>query len=250
MRTTMANNTFLRTSNNPKTTQDDKLWLNIIGEKQQIGSQIGIAFLDSAKDEYNAKEDVAAFVGKNIRLYTTGTQKDLIIDAQSSFNSSKVIPLGVTNLQEEQQTFNFNIEKAEGQLSNSSIYLEDRVLGIVHNLSKSDYSIKLPKGVYENRFYLRFDNNVKSTSEDVMESDLIVKAKNENIHISVTGNQNIYAVEIADIYQSSFGRTKYIINLTSVAKKQTSIDINPNHKLLFIKVTLDNGDILTKKILR
>lgn len=88
----------------------------------------------------------------------------LIIQGRAlPFTVSDLIPLGYRTTIE--GNFTISIDHADGDLSNKDIYLEDKVTGIVHDLTKSNYTFTTSAGTFTDRFILRYTNNTLG-SED------------------------------------------------------------------------------------
>jgi hypothetical protein len=242
MRTTLQNSTFAKTV---KEDDRDLLWLSVKNDK--LNAPIGIAFLDKATDAYNGKEDVKALVGRTLNFYTKTTNEDLIIDAQNTFNENKTIPLGITSLKNDNQNYTISIDKTSGILSNQTIYLEDKLFGIVHELSKAPYIFKLNENVLDNRFVLKFINE-KSETINSPNNDIAIIANKEGVGIN-SSNKNIKSVSIIDIYTPAISGLE-IANLESINSRTSTICIDEKYKLLFVKVTLEDGTVVTKKIMR
>jgi len=242
MRTNAPNNTFAKTSTN---NSGDKLWLSLSHDK--LKTQIGIAFLDKATDAYNRKEDVKALVGRTLNFYTKTTNEDLIIDAQNTFNENKTIPFGITSLKNDNQDYTISIDKTSGTLKNQTIYLEDKLLGIVHELSNAPYTFKLNENVVDNRFVLKFINE-KSSTINSPNNDVAIIANKEGVSINSL-NKNIKLVSIIDIYTPAISGLE-IDKSENINSKQITICIDEKYKLLFVKVILEDGTVVTKKIMR
>lgn len=242
MRTTLPNSTFAKMV---KEDGRDLLWLSVKNDK--LNAPIGIAFLDKATDAYNRKEDVKAIVGRTLNFYTKTTDVDLIIDAQNTFNENKTIPLGITSLKNENQEYTISIDKTSGILKNQAIYLEDKLLSIVQELSKAPYTLKLNENLVDNRFVLKFINE-KSANMYSPNNDVAIIANKEGVSIN-SSNKNIKSVSIIDIYTPAISGLE-IANLENINSRTSTICIDEKYKFLFVKIILEDNTVITKKIMR
>ena len=244
MRTKAENNNFARNSNNQFNEKETKLWLNLKNDKQS--SQIGIAFLKNGHDEFSSKEDVKNIVGRNLSFYTKSTQEDLIIDTKSSFNDNKVIPLGLTSLKDYNQEYTISIEKVTGDFKDKSIYLEDKLLNKIVDISIKPYTFHSDLKFIDDRFILKF-NNIKSSNE-VSKNEVNIIFNNSNLEI-ISATKKIKSIVVNDIYTQSFNPTE-IEKLENLNCNTITICIDEKYKIISVKVTLEDGSLTTKKMVK
>lgn len=133
--------------------------------------------------------------------------------------------------------------------SNSqTIYLYDALLNAYHNLSNGAYNFTTNAAVIENRFSLVFTTNSTILTKEATESDVRVFAQNGMIKVASKGKK-IVNVEVFDIYTANTSGV-------SIAKKEkihaleTELYISNLYRLLSVKVQLEDGSIITKKIMK
>jgi len=252
MRSILPNNTFAKQSNpdtKRTTSGDTKIWLNLTNTQQTQGAQIGVAFLENGSPSYTAKEDVKVPYGRNINFYTTSTDADLIIDCQDAFSTAKTILLGFTSLVDTPESLRISIAKTEG-MNNQTIFVEDILLGIVHNLTEGDYTFTTNQGVYDARFKIVFSNNsrqITNTTDGLLqENDIRVYTQNNTLIIT-SADKNIVQVVVNDIYNTRFGTQ--LIDKKQINKKEVTLPIGEQHKLIQVTIILEDGTKQTKKIL-
>ena len=251
MRTTQPNNSFARMANtnakNSNSPSSYKLWLNLTNQNQTLGSQIGVAFKDGASTSFNSREDVKVPYGRAINFYSRIANADLIINNQDAFDENKEISLGYTQLEGDQSNLVISIDKTEG-FANQTIYLEDHLLNVVHNLSNGDYIFTSEKGVFDNRFTLKFTDSV-TTNKNISEAieTVSIYGKDGKLIIKSLDNKNIKQVLVNDIYTARFGYE--IANKNEVNQKEVSLQIGNNYRLIQIVVVLEDGTRHAKKLL-
>ncbi|WP_395044376.1 T9SS type A sorting domain-containing protein, partial [Flavobacterium sp.] len=162
IRSKVVNNTFAR---NSISENQDKLWIDFYNNN--LKSQVGIAFLDKGSDGFNSKEDVKKMFDSKLNIYTNTTNYDLIIDVQSKFNSNKKIPLKLKTVEFENQEFKIEINKSSGKLAQENIYLEDKLLNVIYDLSKSPYTFKLDSNITNDRFVILFNKENDSANSNL-----------------------------------------------------------------------------------
>jgi hypothetical protein len=245
MRTTAPNTTFSRMANNntKNSAESDKLWVNLT-DTNNFTVQIGIGFKATASANYIQGEDFSTIGGTKYNFYTQSTPEDLMIDIQNAFNIDKVIPLGITNTSDiPNQSFSISLSKKSGVFNMQEVYLFDSLLNVYHNLSNSSYSFITNGIITENRFSLRFTQNNSNLAQNKYNNQVEANLINDKLSIQSI-NQNIKSVWVYDLYSSS----SLITNQANINSKIVNLSIGKNHKLLSVKIELEDGTIITKKM--
>jgi hypothetical protein len=130
------------------------------------------------------------------------------------------------------------------KLVNKKIYLEDKLLDLIQDLSEAPYIFTTEIGSFNERFVLRYTNKTLATVDmQVVENEVLISNKNKEIAISAPMN----AMDKIFIYDIS-GRQIYM---------KQKVDLNdfiiaslvPNNQVLIVKVVLQNGQTISKKII-
>jgi hypothetical protein len=261
MRTKELNNTFNlvdpRGANNQtartvaSTTAADKLWLNL-SDTTNYTAQLGIIFKENGLPTYSQNEDVETIQGRKYNFYTqTSTAKDLIIDVQDNFNIDKEIPLGILNIRGEQQAFTISIPRKEGVFSNQEVYLIDTLTGVQHNLSQSNYTFTTSQVITEGRFKLVFTQNTSIVANKTTASiqNALTCGFTESGLFVQSNNQDIKNITVFDL-QSTRGTGFLITNQKDINTKKIQIPLVSNCKLISVKITLQDGSEVVKKLAR
>ena len=244
MRTKLANNTFAKQSSNEKS---DKLWLNVLGDKLEKISQTGFAFIENASDDFSSKEDVKTFRNNKTTFYSIVDNLDLVINVQSPFKNSKIIPLGITTSAEVGTELSISIDKKQGVFSQQEIYIYDKLNNSYNEISTSNFTFKVTGAVMDNRFILVFDKIKIENQLDVISEINIINDKN-NITVKSETNINIKSIEVFDIYSFSINGL-HLLTLKEVNTTQESFTIDEKYKLLLIVTKLYDGSTIYKKII-
>ncbi|MFY0602637.1 MAG: lamin tail domain-containing protein [Flavobacteriaceae bacterium] len=235
------NNNFYRSSS-----EEDKIWLNFSGDN--AFSQTLIGFLPKATDGEDRLYDGAKLDGgANASFYSLIDGSPFGIQGKSNLKEVEEIPLGVKL--SVTGDFKISIEKFEGLLNDSEIYLKDLLLDIEHDLKVSDYEFSLSdNGTYDDRFVLKI-----VTSADVLnienidnEHDLIIIDLGNELEVKTLNGEVIKDVYMYDI----LGR-----NLITKRKSMTSsvYVLGKNIKkntITLVKVLLESGKVKTMKFFR
>ncbi len=240
---THRNDQFFRTSETNEITTEierHRIWLkmvapNLVSTDMLIGYVAGATnTLDDSFDAMNRGVKV------NYELYSLAENQGLLIQGRSlPFDTNDQIPLGVKIAQNGIHTI--AISAADGLFGTTTqdIYLEDRNLGITHDLRVAPYSFTATTGRFENRFVLKFNNETLG-NEDFIANNVTVYT-NESINISAP-NQVIKSVRVHDLLGRVLG-TFNNVNSNTFSSKNIAKTQSP----LLVEVTLSNGTVVSKK---
>ena len=193
--------------------------------------------------------DAKATVDSNLNIYSLIQDESQIIQARAvPFDKDDRVPLGVSiplkvgNTTSTLGTYKIAIAFVDGlfQNKNQDIYLED------HDLRKNPYTFESVSGRFDNRFVLRYTNKNKSLGTEHFKeyrNSIVVAADAGQVKI-ISSIEAIKKVAVYDI----FGReifTKNNINALELSIK----DIIINRQALVVKVVLENGQEISKKII-
>jgi hypothetical protein len=142
--------------------------------------------------------------------------------------------------------FNINKDSKEGVFNSNDneVFLEDKIVGVIHNLKESPYSFSTESGTFDDRFVLRYtDKTLGTKSFKKLENTVLVSNANEQINISSL----IEIIDKVQVYDLS-GRSLY--QKINVDAKEFSIqNLKSSHQTLLVKIVLHDGQIITNKII-
>lgn len=242
------NSGFYRTANNNLTVavpeEKHRIWLNIINTT--IGQK------DAALLGYSTNATLAVdhfydciFVPKTeVGIYTLVNDGEYVIQGRSlPFIPSDIVPVGVKIVNA--GNHKIAIKKVDGLFeADQDIYLEDTVLNIIHDLKVAPYSFTSEVGVFNSRFKIRYTNAALSNDDfNTADNSVFVAANDHQISIkSEVGT--IASVVVYDI----LGRE--IANKNNVNESEVVLsNIAARNQALIVKITLDNGQVITRKVI-
>lgn len=235
------NDQFYRTTS-ATSTERHRIWLKMISPSLN-SVDILLGYASNATNQIDASFDAPnKGIKVNYELYSLCENKGFLIQGRAlPFDVSDEIPLGIKI--SENGIHTISITKVDGLFNDTTqkIFLEDRTLGVVHDLTLTPYSFTENVGINENRFVLRFDNGTLGNADFTF--DTIKVFTNESINVAAS-NETIKSVKVYDLLGRVLGSFQNI-NETNFVTNRVSKTQNP----LLIEVTLENGNSKTFKVI-
>ncbi len=224
------------------TTEKHRFWLNLRNNEGAF-KQILLGYINDATNGFDDKYDALSMnANQYVDFYSIIENKKLVIQGRAlPFSEKDSIVLGfkvgIAG------NFNFSIDHKDGIFEETNVFIEDKDLKIIHNLSESPYSFNSSIGTFNDRFILKFTDKTLGVDKfEAQTNDVIVWKKDKMIFIT-SKNQNLKEVAAFDISGNRI-YTKEKID----TNKLTIQNLFFGHQILLVKVTLENGNSVTKKV--
>ena len=241
------NSQFYRNSSSVVDIQSEeknRIWLDIVSP-QGVSDRTLIGYITNATNDKDRLYDAVSKLGNSLKIVSyldNENPQEFCIQGRSlPFDENDRVKLGVVTPTAE--IYTIAIGTVDGLFeSNQNIYIEDTELNVIHDLKQSPYSFTSTIGANTNRFVLRYTNGVLGTN--VVDYNNSVQAiKNNNQVVVRSTNEAIKSIEVYDI----LGRE--IIKVEGKSQNEVSINnITISNQALLVKVQLENGQIVTRKI--
>lgn len=247
------NSQFFKTTNDSKTSQileeeKNRLWLNL-SNKEGAFKQALIGYITGATNNYdNGFDGVTYDSNPFIDFYSINQGVNLAIQGRAlPFYNQDSVAIGYkSTIQDE---FQISIDQTDGVLKSEDVFLEDKELQVLHDLKKEPYSFKTEKGVFNNRFVLRYLDdksnkmNIHTEISESLNTEIIISIQEGQIKINspieLIGKVIVYDVLGREIYQKNKIEVKDFI----VPK------LGFKHQLLVVSVFLSNNKKVNRKII-
>jgi hypothetical protein len=244
VRTISDNSQFFKTTKPNKTAaiEKNRIWLNLTNASNAF-RQTAIGYVTGATNDIDRLYDGEAFTDNEINIYTIVNDKNLVIQGRAlPFDTNDLVPIGyaVTT----SGNYTIAIDEVDGIFMNGQdIYLEDKLLNVIENL-KNPYVFHTAVGTFNDRFVLRYtDKTLGTTDFEKRENQVVVSNKNKQIKVNSKA-ESIDKVSVYDLVgRQLFKKDK--VNSTEL----TITNLVSNKQVLLVKITLQNGNIVTKKIM-
>ena len=246
MRIRDNNNSFLRPSLNSviKSTNDKhRFWLNVTNNDNEF-KQILLGYAKGALNSLDLNYD-AEYLSSSTSLdfYSIIEDKRFVIQGRElPFSESDSISLGYKTTIGDH--FKIEIDHQDDFFINKFIFLVDKKMNCVHNLSEDPYQFDSEAGTFNDRFSIVYANKTLSnkTSEDNF-TDVLISVKNHNINID-SFKDNLKEVIIFDVSGNQLYRKDKL-----ETKNLNILNLFSSHQVLLIKVIFDNGQSTSKKVI-
>jgi hypothetical protein len=131
----------------------------------------------------------------------------------------------------------------DGLFETQNVYLEDTLLGVIHDLRQSDYTFTTEIGSFDTRFVLRYTTESLGTDNPIFNENTVVVYKNQQgLHVS-SGNVMMENVTIFDIRGRQIAVQKHVGDTETVFTTLPS-----TQQVLLVKITSVDGVVVTKKV--
>jgi hypothetical protein len=240
-----SNSQFYRSSNSITTNslgedlERHRIWLDLITPNETTRTLV--AYVDGATIDKDRLFDAATNYKMAQNFYSLIENDIMTIQGRAlPFDVNDKVSMGFkTNI-----SGNFSIALAEvdGLFSAyQNIYLEDKELGIIHDLKLNPYSFTATSGIINERFVLRYENETLGSDDFTNTDDVLVSSS--NVIAIASPNQMIKSVQIHNVLG------QLLVNETGISASTFEINsIQKNSVPLIIQITLENGVKVTKKI--
>lgn len=223
--------------------EKNRVWLNISNATGAYDEAL-VGYITGATNSFDSLFDGKTFpAGNVVSIYSVLDSVDYSIQGRAlPFNQSDAVPLGITT--DIGGDFSINLEKFDGLFEHQDVYLLDKSTGLYHNLKSGGYNFTIVSGTYNNRFELRFTNGTLGTDNPISAGNSVRIIKTgKHIEISA-GAFNIEKVQVFDL----LGKALYKADDINSNQFSTA-DFNIATQILIVKVGLDNGEMITKKVI-
>ncbi|WP_426064110.1 choice-of-anchor D domain-containing protein [Flavobacterium sp. DSP2-3-1] len=205
--------------------------------------QVVVAFMDDkANGEINEGYDAENIDDVDNDMYLINSEKKLMIEGEGYFDETSSYPIGVRS--DSIGKISFVLDDLENFDDNQKVFIYDKSDETYHNIKDTLYEVELPKGTFNDRFYLRFtDKTLGSDSFNLSKSDGVIVVVNQNVTVQ-SSNQLIKNIVVYDLLGRKIDGYKKVN-----AKKYTLSHLNKTTAGLIVKITLDNDTVVSKKII-
>lgn len=229
-------------STNAKTLEKNRIWLNLTNQ-QGAFKQTLIGYITGATNNNEGFFDGISYDGNQfVDFYSINENLNLTIQGRAlPFQENDTVRLGYkTSVKGD---FQVSIDRTDGQLASQDVFLEDKLIGVFHDLKKEAYSFTTEKGVFNDRFVLRYNNSNMLKVVSGMDDKVLVLVQDKVIKINSADG----FIEKIAIYDVSGSRVFYKEDVNDASL--TVSNVVSGEQVLIVNVVLKNGSTVSKKII-
>lgn len=221
--------------------EKNRLWLNITNAAGAY-NEILVGYVTGATNSMDDDYDGITYAS-GTALYSLLDANKLVIQGRSlPFSTADVVPLGY--MAATAGDYSIGIESVDGLFEDQKVFLVDRLTGTVHNIKNDRYYFSTTAGTFNSRFEIRYVNEALGIdTPKVNANDIIVYKKGDQIAIKAD-NFTIDTVQVLDLTGKEIFFKKGVNN-----NEFTTTGINVGTQVVVAKITLDDNQTVSKKVI-
>jgi len=238
---TYSNSQFYRSSTTTDEAEEaNRIWLDLV-DPSNNSTRTLVGYFSEATVDFDRMYDAQKNIDNSFNIYSLVDDRTVIIQGRPTpFDTNDTVPIGV-NIKTA-GVYSMAIAAVDGLfLENQDIYIEDKLLSVIHDLRDSPYSFTSEIGKFDDRFVLRYTNSTLGSSSNLQS---VANAFISNHQIQIEAKEPIKEVIIYDIS----GKQVTVFTPSELSNSLLA-PFNYSNGVYMAKIKLDNGAIVTKKLL-
>ncbi|NHN27172.1 hypothetical protein FIA58_015930 [Flavobacterium jejuense] len=237
---TYLNSQFYRA--NTSSDEKSRIWLDLSNDAA-ISDRTLIGYVEGATNSKDRLYDAFTKVDFNQqRIYSfIGNDKMLIQGFGLPFSEEDIIPLGI-NIPIA-GNYSISIHAVDGLFSDKQVFVEDLQLHTITDISNQPYTFYSEVNQINDRFLLKFTNSILSNTNFDISSNAIIVSGIDQLDIE-SKNEKIKDIVIYDVLGRELTEKRNVnsqkCEVNTLVKSNTT---------LFIRITLENNQVIYKKYL-
>lgn len=239
MRRGNHDNQFFR--NSTETVNRNRIWLNLSNTQSLVG-QTMIAYMENTSLDFDAKYDGKYINDSQTALTSLLNNQEYAVQARGLFTAADVVPMSFKT--GAAGTFTISLANVDGLFeTEEEIFLKDNLAGIEHNLRNSAYQFTSDSGVFGSRFEVVYQSTLGVTIPEFA-NQTIVFAKDNNLNVQ-SSSSIIKGIQVYDV------QGRLVLEVKDINSSTYTTALNQiSNGVLLVKVSAENGQTTTKKIIK
>lgn len=239
------NSDFFRNASVAESFEDQekhRVWLDVVNTTTGQSDRTLLGYASNATHGRDHFYDCIHKPNTTVSFYSLIDKEPFIIQGRSlPFDVNDRVPMGLSVGATSNITI--AIRKADGIFAQGqTVYLEDKQLNIIHNLSTAPYVFTSNAGIFSERFIIRYTN--ETLSNDDFENDSNILISSSDVITVYSSNETIQSIQIHNVLG------QLLVNQKNVNADTFEINtLQKNKAPLIIQVTLENGKKINKKLI-
>lgn len=238
---THANSQFYRTTAEAAD-ENNRIWLDLVDPNNESVRTL-VGYFPEATLGLDRMYDAFKNVANDKNIYSLAENTTVIIQGRPlPFDQNDQVPIGVRIMTA--GNYKIAIAAVDGLFEHDQpIYLEDKELNLIYDLRQTPYSFTSVAGTFNDRFVLRYTNAALGNPDFTIENNVVIAANHGELTIKST-IENIQEVTVYDVLGRQLFFAKGISNKDFVTSA-----ISTSQQTLIVKIKLDNGVMISRKII-
>lgn len=238
------NSDFYRTATSSNSFEDQekhRMWLDVVNTTNGQSDRTLLGYATNATNARDHFYDCFHKPNNAVSFYSLIDGAPFIIQGRSlPFDVNDKVSMGFCVGTTSAVTI--AIRKVDGIFSEGqTIYLEDKALSTIHNLSANPYSFTSNAGIFTDRFVIRYTNETLSNPDFIEDANAVFISSKEGITVT-SKIENIQEIEVYDLLGRKLYQNKNVDSQTHLIQS-----IQKNNSGLIFTITLENGKKVIKK---
>ncbi|PBI92602.1 hypothetical protein BSF41_10860 [Flavobacterium sp. ACN2] len=238
-----VNGSFFKVASKSKSIERNRIWLNMVNSEGAF-KQILVGYIEGATNNVDFNYDAPTISGNSyLDFYSLNETKKLTIQGRAlPFENTDLVPLGYKTTVA--GDFTIGLDHGDGFFNKQEVYLEDKTTGKTINLRNENYTFSTLVGTFTDRFVLRYTGKTLGTDDlENLENSVLISVKNKIVTITCS-KETIKDVTIFNV------GAQLIYSKNKVSSSELQItNLQSSDQVLLVKVTLENGSTITKKVI-
>ncbi|ROI09203.1 hypothetical protein EGI11_07265 [Chryseobacterium sp. H3056] len=236
MRESSADNQFFKMTAGNKS----RIWLNVTNTAGDFGQML-IAYMDGAENGVD-RSDGKYFGDGSTALTSWLENAEYIIQGRAPFTAQDVVPLNFKTARA--GTFTISIDHVDGLFKdNQDIYLRDKLASSLQNLKKAAYVFDTEAGSFNSRFEIVYQTNSLAVNDGLSAKNEVMIYKKDGEVIVTSKSKKLNEVSVVDF------AGRLLMNEENIRANSISLKLSNVNQVLILKITLEDGTIVTRKLI-
>ncbi|WNM19081.1 fibronectin type III domain-containing protein [Flavobacterium capsici] len=243
---TYSNSTFYRTLNEPNNNFDinslerNRIWLDIINSNGQSDRTL-FGYIEGATMNRDSFYDCVTQNTGGTLIYSLIDNTKYSIQGRSlPFDINDEVPIGV-NIPSS-GNYSIAIGAVDGLFNYQNIYLKDILLNITHDIKTSPYQFTSQSGIINDRFKIVYQQNSLGINDLSINNNIKV-ITNDEVAVS-SSNLQMDSIIVFNVLGQKINTYNNINN-----NYFTLNNLRKNNTTLLLKIKLNTGEIIIRKVL-
>ena len=241
------NSNWTDNSNSPlKKDEHKKVLVAFNSYEENFHRQALLAFMnEQANSEMNDGYDALNIDESPTDMYLLNGENELAIQGEGFYDENARYPIGVRK--EVAGKISFALDEIKNFQTGQSFYIFDKLTNTYHSIADTVYEVEVPSGNINDRFYLTFKDDSKPKIDVIAiggatNDEPVMIVINNEVKV-ISKEKMIQKIDIYDMAGKKVDSYKKVDSLTmilySLPKKISGY---------VVKITLENNEVVTKKI--